>query len=249
MTARRFARRRPGALKSADFWPGGRTKSRPDVQFRKANRFGEPGEVCQDVALLQSALSPRGRERGWAKASCPPPPSAPLRLAGGLEPTPKFPLCALGIPQYTLRDLYGSFDASSSWDELFEMGRAPYAPKYSAVWDALFESLAPLERALAPLYRHLLRARRDLLMGRGDPNRAEEVRAEARQKVTSVVELGVTPAEFGELLCAYSDAIPVSGIRVTGAREVLVGSEGGLQPLGVVAGMVFAMLTRASYSA
>ena len=38
-------------------------------------------------------------------------------------------------------------------------------------------------------------------------------------------------------------------IRAVGAREQLVGPEGGLQPLGVVAGIVIAMPARASFSA
>ena len=67
--------------------------------------------------------------------------------------------------------------------------------------------------------------------------------------MTSVAKLGLTPVELGELLHAYVDTIPESVIRVSSAREDLVGTWGGLPPLGVVAGMVFAMLTRASYSA
>ena len=45
------------------------------------------------------------------------------------------------------------------------------------------------------------------------------------------------------------DTIPGSMIRAVGARVNLVAPGGSSQPLGVVAGMVFAMLTRASYPA
>ena len=56
--------------------------------------------------------------------------------------------------------------------------------------------------------------------------------AAACQTVTSVVKLGVNPAKLGELLRAYVDTIPESVIRLIGAREDLVGSEGRLKPLG-----------------
>ena len=67
--------------------------------------------------------------------------------------------------------------------------------------------------------------------------------------MTSVLKLGVTPSELGELLRVYVDAIPESVISVIGARVDLAGPEGSLRPLGVVAGVVFAMLPRPSYSA
>ena len=56
----------------------------------------------------------------------------------------------------------------------------------------------------------------------------------------------MTPVELGGLPRAYVDKLPQSVMRVVGARKELVGPEGGLQPLGVVARVAFAMLTRAS---
>ena len=57
------------------------------------------------------------------------------------------------------------------------------------------------------------------------------------------------PADLGELSRASVDTIPECVIRAIGARVDAVGPDGRLQPLGVVAGMVFAMLTWASHSA
>ena len=105
--------------------------------------------------------------------------------------------------------------------------------------------VAPLERGLPPVYRHLLSARLAVLMGRGGPRRAEDVKSVAYQTATSAFAVGATPVEIGGLLHVYVATSPQYVIRAAGAREDLVGPEGGLQPLGAAAGMVFAMLTRA----
>ena len=175
-----------------------------------------------------------------------PPASATDRLDGGKGLAPKFPLCASGISQSTLRELRGAADASAWWDEPFEMGRASRGAKYCAAGRALFESFASLGRVVAPVYRHLLRARHAVLLGHGDPSCAEEMGSAAYQTVTSVLSLRVTPAELCELSRAYVDTIPEFVTRAVGARVDLVGQDGSLQQLGVVAGMVFAMLARAS---
>ena len=117
VTARRLVRGPPGAPKSVDYRPGEMAKSSPDAPFPEGEPFGEPGEVCQDVALLQSDLSPRARKKKWAEASVSPPPSVSPRLAGGPERMPKIPLCVMSIPQDTMRYLFGDLDASSWWDE------------------------------------------------------------------------------------------------------------------------------------
>ena len=129
------------------------------------------------------------------------------------------------------------------------MGRAPFGFKYCAVWRASFGSFASLERVLAPVYRLLLHARHAVVMGRGDQRRAEEVEAVAYQTSASGFSVGATPVELGGLLRAYINTLSLSVIRAIGAREALGGPEGGMQPLGVVAGMAFAIPTRASFSA
>ena len=59
-------------------------------------------------------------------------------------------MCALGLSQDTLRNLFGAADAPSWRGESLEMGRATYDSKHCAVWRALFESVAPLGRFHAP---------------------------------------------------------------------------------------------------
>ena len=117
------------------------------------------------------------------------------------------------------------------------------------MWRALCDSFAPLGRVLPPVHHDLLRSRRAVVMGRGDPAHAEEVESVAYLTATTALSARAPFVEFGRLLRAYFDTLPQSVIRAIGAREELVGPEGGLQPPGVVAGMVFAMLTRAPFSA
>ena len=130
--------------------------------------------------------------------------------------------CAPGLSQGPLRDLFGASDAALWRGVYFDMGRAPSDSKYCAVWRAPLESFAQLDRVLAPVYVTCC--------------------------VPAKTSCGVaeTLAELGELLRAYVDSIPEPFFRVTGARVVLVGPEGSLRPLGVVAGMVFARHARAS---
>ena len=71
----------------------------------------------------------------------------------------------------------------------------------------------------------------------------------ARHPATSVLKPGATSAEPGVLLREFADTVSEPVIFVIGARVDLVGPEGSLQPLGVAAGTVFAMLTRTPYSA
>ena len=60
---------------------------------------------------------------------------------------------------------------------------------------------------------------------------------------------GVNLDELRELPRAYVNGIQVSAVRWTRARQDLVSERSGPQLLGVIAGGVFAVVTRASYSA
>ena len=131
----------------------------------------------------------------------------------------------------------------------FELGCAPSDSKYFAAWRAFFESFAPIERRLVPAYRHLLRPRFDAVQGGEDSGRNEELQSMAFAAASSVLFLGVSSDELGELLRAYVNGIPASAVCAIGARRDLAGVRGGLQPLGVIAGMAFARVTRASASA
>ena len=65
----------------------------------------------------------------------------------------------------------------------------------------------------------------------------------------SSVDLAVGAQDFRDLLRAYADANPPSVAAVVAERDELISREGALESLGVIAGMVSAMVTRASYGA
>ena len=128
------------------------------------------------------------------------------------------------------------------------MSRASFDSKFCAVWRAMFESFVQIDGGLAPVYRYLIRSRAAVLQGAGHGDR-DDVAGLGFKTASSFVQLGATPAELGAPLRAYVDEIPPSAVAVIGVRPELVGPSGALEPLGVIAGMVFAMGTRSSYSA
>ena len=127
------------------------------------------------------------------------------------------------------------------------MGRAPCDSTFSAGRHALFESSAPIERFLAPVYRHLIRGRAAALQG-GTAVYQGSVSSTGFETSLSIARLGVSSAELGGLLRSYAGDIPRSVALVIAARPELVGPSGTHEPLRVIAGTVFAMVTRASYS-
>ena len=144
--------------------------------------------------------------------------------------------------------MYGRPGCADWWDSEFEIGRALFDSRPCAVWRDLFEYFAPVERALAPAYRFLIRARGSLLQGESVPNRTD-VQSMACETASSSWELGVPPSEEESVLRAYVGEIPASVQSYNAQRDELVGPTGRLEPLGVTAGMVFAVATRASYGA
>ena len=182
------------------------------------------------------------------KSCISPPPCVVERLAGKLVPLPEFPLCCLGLDMEEVNCLYGRPGCADWWDSEFEIGRAPFDPRYCAVWRALFESFALVERALAPVYRFLIRARGSLLRGESAPNRMD-VQSMAFETVSSSRELGAPPTELEGALRACVDGIPASVAPIIAQRDELIGPLGRLEPLGAIAGMAFAMATRASFGA
>ena len=139
-------------------------------------------------------------------------------------------------------------DQSDWWGASFEIGRAPFDSKFCAVWHALFESFAPIERGLAPAYRCLVRSRAAALLGSSVVDR-EDVRPMGLETASPIWNLGVSPAEWGDLLRSYVHGVPQSAVLVIDALSELVGPVGSLAPLGVIAGMAFALVTRAYYAA
>ena len=164
---------------------------------------------------------------------------------------PDFPSCASGL----LRDcatLVSKEMEPAPWFEVeFEIGRRRFDSQFSTAWHSSFETFASLQKAFGPVYRLPLRARASrvgvLAADRGNP-----VAAGAAFETT----LRVTPSpvladEVERMLLAYVDEIPVSVIRALCALPDLLNLSGqsALEPLGVVPGLVFAAVTRASYAA
>ena len=76
-----------------------------------------------------------------------------------------------------------------------------------------------------------------------------DVSATGSGPASPLVKLVVAPAELSALLRAYVDGIPRSAVPGIGVRPELAGPSGAHEPVGVIAGMVFAIVTRASCSA
>ena len=71
----------------------------------------------------------------------------------------------------------------------------------------------------------------------------------ALDAVSQTLDLGSGPRRqlIWECLYAYVEDIPTYVLETIASRAELVGEDGQLYPYGVIAGMVFAMVTRASY--
>ena len=78
---------------------------------------------------------------------------------------------------------------------------------------------------------------------------SQAVRKIAFDTVSQTIDLGVTPAELGGVLSAYVEDIPPHVVETIAKRVEAVGETEQLHPYGVIAGVVFAMDTRASYGA
>ena len=75
------------------------------------------------------------------------------------------------------------------WGAEFQIGRAPLGAKYFAVWRALFESFAPVERALAPVYRFVICSRVARFRGEAAPD-SSDVRTVAFRTALSTLNVG-----------------------------------------------------------
>ena len=144
--------------------------------------------------------------------------------------------------------LRGRPGAAGWWGKKFQLGRAPFDSKYCAAWHALFESLAPGDRALAPVYRFPLRARGAKLRGETAPD-SKAVYQMAFDTVSQTIDLGASSAELGSVLRAYVEDSPPHIVETVAEREELVGDAGQLRPYGVIVGIVFSMVTRTSHGA
>ena len=170
------------------------------------------------------------------------------RLAGKAVQVLKFPLSSPCLNREEVNTLCES-PAFAHWRGAeFQIGRAPVGAEYCAARHALFESFAPAERALAPVYRFSIRFRVATLRGDAVPVSAD-VRAIASETASSTLTLVASPMELDSVLRAYVDDIPESVASMIGQRDKLVGPSGRFEPIGVIAGMAFATVTRAPYAA
>ena len=192
-----------------------------------------------------SAHSRKVRYRGLACA----PPKCVVDVSNGkLVRVPRFPMRALGLPRPDFQVLFGDECRADWWGAEFELVRAPLDLKFCFIRRAFFESFAPIERGLAPAYRLFLRNRAAKLSG-SSPAVPGGASAMAVKTVAAFVNLGVNAQQLGGLLRAYVDGLPPPVVKVIAERDALVGREGTLEPLGAIAGMVLATVTRASYGA
>ena len=115
----------------------------------------------------------------------------------------------------------------------------------------MFDTFLPIERALGPVCRLLLRAcaRKLAVIPAAEEN--PDTAGVAFETALRGIPLPVSAEEVGRLLRAYVEEVPVSVIGVICARSELSDKPGPStsEPYGVASGMVFAAVTRASYSA
>ena len=157
-TARRIVRGNPVNSKSIYWWPGCKAEQRPTADIPSEDPMAEPSDAAPDKVVIRKSLPERASPFDSSAEFHAPPASVRDFFRGESVAIPKFPLCVLGLAPAEVRKLQGRADADAWWDVPFHMGRVPFDSKYCAVWRALFESFAPIERVLAPAFRALLRA-------------------------------------------------------------------------------------------
>ena len=168
------------------------------------------------------------------------------RLNGKNPQVPVYPLGDLGLSRDEVDKLRGRPGTADWRDKEIQLGRAPFDSKYCPVWNALFESFAPVERALAPVYKFLIRCRGP---NKGSVPGSKAVYQMAFDAVSQTIALRVSPVGLEHVLRDYvEDVAPPVVLTITG-RDEPVGESGQLKPYEAIAGMVFAIVTRASYGA
>ena len=95
------------------------------------------------------------------------------------------------------------------------------------------------------MFRILIRSRAATLRRDAAPD-SSDVRTMAFGTASSTLNLGASSLELEALLRAYVDGILEFVVTIIGQRADLACQAGRLEPIGVLAGMGFAMVTRAS---
>ena len=207
-----------------------------------------PAELRQKIVVLKADVSAHARKAQYRDLTCAPPMCVADVFNGKPARAPRSPLCAFGLSRLELKMLFGDEGHADWWGAEFELGRAPLNSEFYAAWRAFCESFAPIVQGIAPARRLSVKSRAAEFRG-SPPAVSGDAYAMASKTVAPLVDLGVDAQELGELRRAYADGISPSVVKVIAGRDELVGREGTLDPLGVVGGMVFATVTRASYGA
>ena len=239
--ARRLARGPPSVDQSKDQWPGSQAARRPEVALPDSEPRAQPAEPLTKFAAFKSDSSVRAQPAQSPRSFCSAPKCVLGHLNGKQVIAPPRPLRASGLERDESKPVYSERYQSDWWDVAFEIGRAPFDSKFCALRNALSESLAPI-------YRHLIRGSAAAVRG-GSAAGQESVSSMGFETASSLVQLGAFSAELGDLLLSYVEDVPKSVAPAIAAGPELAGSSGSLGPLGVIAGVAFAMVARSAFSA
>ena len=143
-TARRIVRGGPENKESADWWPGRKAELRPAAEIPSEEPMAEPSDTVSDKVVLRKSASKRANPLNVSGELHAPPACVRDHFRGENVAAPKFPLCVLGLTSAEVEKLMGRKGADDWWGEPFHLGRVPFDAKYCAVWNAFFESFAPI---------------------------------------------------------------------------------------------------------
>ena len=130
----------------------------------------------------------------------------------------------------------------------FRLGRRPVDTFAPSSRRACFEPTVPLARILGPVFRQLLRNRGSALGAPSSGARSEEARGLSLASAVRAIPEGPDAAGLGSVLCEYANDLPgqvVSALRRT-PESVAKGGRVILEPPGLLSGIVFAAVARAS---
>ena len=105
---------------------------------------------------------------------------------------PPYRLCDLGLHPEEAKKAHEPYGTEAWRGEEFQTGRAPFASKSCAVWRAMSESFAPVERALSPAFHLLLHSRGARLRGEAVPDFQAAYKL-ALDSVSQTIDLGGVP--------------------------------------------------------
>ena len=161
-----------------------------------------------------------------------------------------FPLRAMGLPAHYGPLASNEVEPAPWWGMEFEIGRCRHDTQFSAAWHTLFEMFVPIERASRPVSRLVLRGRPSCLRAAPSAGGGPDITSVVSGAALQVIPLPVSAEDVGRLLRTYVAEVPDSVIRGTDMRPELLDITGSaaVEPLGVSSGMIFAAVTRTSYS-